>query len=297
LVMGKANVLFTVLILAICFQHASALVKWCCGGTLPSTSTDPLQFVRCGSGANDSCITTTITSAFLNATTYSCAATASCSGTGATCCQTDNCNCPAKAPYVHKTIGQVQDVISEMRSIMYPLLGIIFAVIWLVMALLFSGLPHGTLLMVSSFAVFVFGLFLVLLARSAFFGLYFAGLAACSIAVARSGGSKGPAAVALFSALGFFMLTGTVYFVNTGSLFDDVASYVGNCETNMGIDNMKQYWKPYYNLDTRCEDWLLFVEFCIYMLVLLMPMQVMLAFGMYSGGSSGGKPKSANGDL
>jgi len=298
--MAKSSVLFTVLLLAISCQYASALVKWCCGGTVaPGATGDLVQFARCSSGNNDSCVTITSTSFFTNTTTvtYSCAATVSCSGTGASCCQTDNCNCPTKAPFVHKTQGQVQDVISEMRSIMFPLLGIIFAVIWLVMALMFGSLPHGTLLMVTSFAVFVFAVFIILLAKSAFFGLYFAGLAAASIAVARAGGSKGGAAIALFSALGFFMLTGTVYVVKTTPLFDDVNGYVGSCEGDMGIDNMKQYWKPYYNLDTRCEDWLLFVEFCIYMLVLLMPMQVLLAFGLYSGGSGGGKPKSANGDL
>jgi len=199
---------------------------------------------------------------------------------------------------VHKTVAQVGEVVNDMRSIMFPVLGFLFGIAWLVMAFFFKALPHGAILIINSIVVFVLGLFLLLLGRTAMIGLYFAAMAAVSVAVARGGSKKGAGVAAGLGGLGFFILTGLVYIIAPGTdMFDTLAAYVGSCEADLGITLWKSLHpdRPYHNLDTRCENYLLFLEFCIYVLILLMPVQVLAGLGLCSGGGKGGGKHSSGG--
>jgi len=231
------------LVFGVLVSQAAAVVTFCCAND-PTNPTAQLVFLRCPLTANVSC-GTTVSTGTLNF--YNCFGSASTgipcvSGNGTTCCTTDNCNCPSGPPAVHQTQQQVQDTINQMHSIMYPLLGIIFAVIWLIMAFFFSLLPHSLLLIINSICVFVFGIFLICLARTTMFGLYFCALGAFAIAVCRAKHSTGVAFAGLFAVLGFFMLTGTVFLVKAAggigdaSLIADVASYIAACEGDHAID-------------------------------------------------------------
>jgi hypothetical protein len=182
---------------------------------------------------------------------------------------------------------------------MFPVLGFLFGIAWLVMAFFYKALPHGAILIINSIVVFVFGLFLLLLGRTAMIGLYFAAMAAISVAVARGGSKKGAGVAAGLGGLGFFILTGIVDFINPGpDMFEALGSYVVGCETDLGITLWKSLHpdRPYHNLDTRCENYLLFLEFCIYVLILLMPVHVLAGLGLCSGGGKGGGKHSGGGE-
>jgi len=266
-------------------------IRFCCsgslGGTTPPTATS-VQFQECPINQNTKCYTTTT----VGITAYFCGDDSGCSMAGTTCCSTEACNCPAN---VHKTTPQIQEIGSEMRSIMYPLLGMLVALVWIVAAVFMPSLPLKVVLLVFATLDCIFGIFLVFLPVSAYVGLFFTGIGAFTIAVAMHGqGNRvGLYSICILSLLGFFVLGGFVNIVSGNPLYETVYSSIGNCENSMNIQNLDV---SYFNVNTRCENWLLFILFDIFVLFLIQPLIMMAAFftvsgGGSSGGSSGGSGK------
>jgi len=77
-----------------------------------------------------------------------------------------------------------------------------------------------------------------------------------------------------------FLLTGglTVISFNSNATpvyFDRIADYIASCENNMNIVNFDN---TYLNLNTRCENWALYVAFCTYLLFLVQPNAMIAIF-------------------
>jgi len=260
---------------------AESLVTNCCAGTIyagAAATSNSMTYYQCPQGLTDACYTYNST----QSTTYGCTSSSTCSLYS--CCTLDNCNCPASGPSIHKDYLAMTEAAGNMRSIMFPVLGIPFAIAYLVIAIFLSGLPHGVLLTVSGLITFVLALFLLLLPGSAYFGLYFAALGALCIGATRATSKFAAMSVAVLSVLGFFILTAVVYIFSGGVLFESLIfttspAAVGTsyCEQSMNIVNLQGL---YYNLNTRCENYLLFTLFCVYVLVLLQPINALFAFGL-----------------
>jgi glucose dehydrogenase len=173
-----------------------------------------------------------------------------------------------------------------MKKIMYPIMGMIFAVLWIVLAFLGGG-PVDIVLIVVGLIDAVFGIFLIFLPVTTYLGLYYILVGACSIAVARhgAGGDAGITFTLVVTVLIFFVTGGLTVFSGTGNYINNIQSYVGNCENDMNIENWD--WK-YYGLDTRCENWALFIVFCVFLLFLVQPLGIIAAFFKKSGGGGGG---------
>jgi len=264
-------------------------IRFCCGGALggttPPTATS-VQWQECPMNQNTNCLTQTAS----GISGYSCGDNSFCSTAGTTCCTTELCNCPAN---VHKTIPQIQEIGSEMRSIMYPLLGMLVALVWILSAVFMPSLPLKVVLLVFATLDCIFGMFLVFLPVSAYVGLYFTGIGAFMIAIAMHGQDNrvGLYSICILSLLGFFVLGGFVNIVSGNPLYETVYSAVGNCESSMNIQNLAV---SYFNVNTRCENWLLFILFVIFVLFLIQPPIMMAAFFMVSGGGSSGGPSGGS---
>jgi len=176
---------------------------------------------------------------------------------------------------------------------MYPIMGIIFAILWVALAFIGGG-PVDIVLIGVGLIDAVFGIFLIFLPIVTYLGLFYCLVGALSIAVARhgSGGGGGITFVMVLTIIIFFITGGlTVISYASPSAFEGIAGYIGNCETNMNIVNWDN---KYWGLDTRCENWALFTAFCVFFLFLVQPLGLISLFFKKSGGG-GGKPKGDHG--
>jgi len=227
---------------------------------------------------------TTVTGATSSTYAYSCVA--QCTGNNS-CCSTNFCNCPSGG-VVHKTVAEVQNSIGDMRSIMYPVMGIVLGIVWLVMAFLGNGLPHSIILIVVALLDAFFGIFLIFLPTTVYLGLYYIALGAFTIAIVRHGmDSKGITIVILGTIVAFLMTGGlTLIIGGDGDYVDDIYNNAGGCEGSMDILNL---FNTYYNVNTRCENFALYVVFCVFLLFLLQPITLISAyFAAKDGGGQGG---------
>jgi len=74
-----------------------------------------------------------------------------------------------------------------------------------------------------------------------------------------------------------FLVLGGITFIADGNYVDKVASWVANCEQSMHIQNLDN---SYWNLNTRCENWVLFNVFCVFLLFLVQPITLFNTFYM-----------------
>jgi len=118
-----------------------------------------------------------------------------------------------------------------------------------------------------------------------YLGLFYVLVGALSIAVARHGGS-GITFVMILTVV-IFLITGglTVVSFNKPSAFEDISGYIAGCEGNMNIVNWDN---KYWNLDTRCENYALFIAFCVFLLFLVQPIGLIGLYFKKSGGGGGG---------
>jgi uncharacterized membrane protein YgcG len=205
---------------------------------------------------------------------------------GVSSCNTDYCNCP---PEAHKSITTMPWYFGEMRKIMYPIMGMIFAVIWIALAFIGGG-PATIILMIVALLDAVFGIFLIFLPVTAFLGLFYVAIGAFTIAIAKHslGGSKAIYFLVFMTVLIFLLTGGLTFFANTFSNYVDIiASSISSCESSMNIYNWEN---SYWNLDTRCENWALFEAFVVFFLFLIQPIAVLELFfkKSKSGGGGGG---------
>jgi len=234
--------------------------------------------VECARNANSQCTTIEPPPPVGQPTiiSYDCAASSPdlCVGT-VKCCSTDNCNCPDG---VHKTAQQVGDATGDMRKIMFPIMGLVFGLSWVALAFFINRIPHHVLtLTVISLIDVIFGIFLIFIPATAFLGLYFIALGAFSILVIRNGQPhQGMILIAVGSLLAFLVISGIVYVVSGGgNIIDQVQGSVQSCEGNLHLQNVDE---SYWNLNTRCENWVLFTVFSVFLLFLLQPITLMNTF-------------------
>jgi len=174
---------------------------------------------------------------------------------------------------------------------MYPIMGIIFAVIWIALAFIGGG-PATIVLMIVALLDAVFGIFLIFLPVTAFLGLFYVAIGAFTIAISKHnlGGSKALYFLVAMTVLIFLLTGGLTFFANTTANYIDIIassinSFSNGCEDSMNIDNWEN---NYWNLDTRCENWALFEAFVVFFLFLLQPIAVLELFFKKSGGGGGG---------
>jgi len=88
--------------------------------------------------------------------------------------------------------GMTQEF-GEMKKIMYPIMGVIFGVLWIILAFIGASLPHDILLIVVGLIDAIFGIFLIFLPVTTFLGLFYVAVGAFTIAVCRHswGGDRG----------------------------------------------------------------------------------------------------------
>jgi len=191
------------------------------------------------------------------------------------CCGTDYCN-SFPGVKVKKDDYEMSLVKARMRSIMYPVLGMIFGVLWLLAAVFLPTFPSGWLLLIMGFLDAFFGLFLIFVPQTTYLGLYFVALGAFLIYISHHDGYHHDHwAAALFAVIGFLEISGLTFIpFNNAPWFDQVTPQ--RCWTDLGYDIAPPY--GYYGYPTRCENYLLFVLFCIYMLFLLQPFTFMLTW-------------------
>jgi len=192
------------------------------------------------------------------------------------CCQKYGCN-GGPGLDVHKDVVEMDVKKAAMRSIMYTILGMIFGVVWLISAILMPTFPSGWLQLIYGIIVAFFGLFLVLIPQTTYLGLYFVALGAFFVYISHHDGKYHDNTAGAFGcAVGFLIISGLT-FVSFGTGDWVTLTTPSQCFTDLGYD-IDPYGENLYGYPTRCENYLLYVLFCIYMLLLLMPFGIMLAW-------------------
>jgi len=239
---------------------------------------------KCLAPANAKCGTYTDSTTSPPTVTYGCAPDSVQVIPGVSVCTTDFCNCPSDGT-VHKTFTAVGWFFGDMRRIMYPIMGMIFAVLWVILAF-FGGGPVDIVLLIVAIIDLIFGILLIFLPVTTYLGLFYCVLAALTIAVVKHdiGGKFGLIFVILLTCLIFLLTGGLTWIAGSGNYFDLVASYPSGCESNMNIVNWDNL---YQNLDTRCEHFALFIGFCVFLLFLVQPIALIALFFKKSGGGGG----------
>jgi hypothetical protein len=246
-------------------------VRYCCTGSYdsrnPLTSGSNIIQSTCPANANARCLTNTPDGNSL--TSLSCGADDAISTSS---CDNDYCNCP-------NGWNRLQDdpdpMYGDMKKIMFPVMGVIFGVLWVVMAFIGRRISADIMLLVLGIIDAVLGIFLIFVPVTTFLGLFYIAIGALSIAVARHywGGHTG---------LDFYLALTTIIFLLTGGLtfvafdfgngldyFNRVSFYVPFCDSDMNINEGGR--------STRCGNYAYFVAFCVYLLFLIQPLALLFA--------------------
>jgi len=254
-------------------------IRYCCSGVAPSV-TQAICHPAVYTGSSKCFTETTIPTAAV----YGCSGDNLPAPSTAKTCTTDYCNCP---PEAHKTVTTMGWFFGDMRKIMYPVMGILFAVIWIALAFLGGG-PVDAILMVVALIDAIFGIFLIFLPVTAYLGLFYVAIGAFTLAVSKHslGGKAGMYFLIVMTIVIFLLTAGLTFIALSASAFasnyfDQIESYITSCEGDMNIIN----WElSYWNLDTRCENWALFTAFCVFFLFLVQPIALLELFFKKSGG-------------
>eukprot|EP01123_Difflugia_compressa_P014166 TRINITY_DN705_c0_g1_i1.p1 TRINITY_DN705_c0_g1~~TRINITY_DN705_c0_g1_i1.p1 ORF type:complete len:356 (-),score=36.19 TRINITY_DN705_c0_g1_i1:143-1090(-) len=284
------------------FIYQTVSLRYCCRGVIYSNPAFPsqIQQVDCGTinNAEIGCVTMSLS----NLTYYDCATTVLPEESNGTrppytqnqnesylqypycdpkykCCTSgEYCNCDSK---VHKTTTQVQNIGGQMRQIMYPIMGVIFGIVWVACAAVANLLNLHLVLMVNGFVTALFGIFLILLPVTTYLGLLYIAVGSFAVAVIRGGGDKAALRAVGVVSLIVFLLTGGLTLValdnntNLGPYMDRLLNTVGQCDSSMDIVVVNN---EYFNLSIRCENYLLLTCFCVFLLFLLQPFTIMASF-------------------
>jgi len=179
---------------------------------------------------------------------------------------------------VNKDDVAMNETIADMKSMMYTILGMIFGTLWLLAAVFLPAFPSGWLQLIYGIVVAFFGCFLIFIPHSTYLGLYFVALGAFFIYISHHDGRYDDhTAAAVGCVVGFLIISGLT-FVAFGSGDWVSTTTPTQCYTDLGYDMPANAPVNLYGYPTRCENYLLFVLFCIYMLLLLMPFGKMLAW-------------------
>jgi hypothetical protein len=258
-----------VILLVIFLGLAQADVKYCCTGTYDRNNLqgagNNLVQTQCPADSTR-CLTNVPTGSSM--TTLSCGNDAS---SATTFCGSDNCNCPSGL----QTYSARDDEFGQMKMIMFPIMGCIFGVFWVLLAFFGKRISSDIMLLVVGIIDAIFGIFLIFVPVTTFLGLFYIAVGALSVAISRHfwGGHTG---------LDFYLALTTIIFLLTGGLtfvafdfgkgldyFNRIAGYVPFCDSDMNIYAGGR--------STRCGNYAYFVAFCVYLLFLIQPIALLFA--------------------
>jgi hypothetical protein len=249
-----------IILFVIYLGFARADVDSCCIGTVdPFDDNDMNDLVptACPPGATDRCVMDRQS----GVTNYFCGSD---NTTGTYTCGTDNCNCPS---HIH------DPEYGELKKIMYPVMGVIFGVLWVLLAFIGAALPVSIILIVVGLVDAILGIFLILLPLTTFLGLFYMAVGAFTIAVSRHswGGDTGIDFLLALTVI-VFLLTGGLTFVAFDFGFGDdyvnrIRGYVPFCARDMNLSDGGD----------RCGNYAYFVTFCVYLLFLIQPIAMIAA--------------------
>jgi hypothetical protein len=163
---------------------------------------------------------------------------------------------------------------------MYPVMGVIFGLLWVILAFIGSRLPLTAMLIIIGLLDALFGICLIFVPVTTFLGLFYIAVGAFSIAIARHrwGGDRGIDFLLALTII-IFLLTGGLTFIafDFGQGRDYVnrlESYVPFCDRDMNINSDGG---SNGRLSSRCENYVLFVIFSVYLLFLIQPIAMIAA--------------------
>jgi hypothetical protein len=255
-------------ILFVIYFGVAASVHICCTGSLDTLTYKFTGLVptTCQSGTTDRCVI----DVQQFGRNYSCGSE---STPGSYYCYTDYCNCPSY---------DSGNVFGEMKKIMYPVMGMIFGVLWIIQAFIGARLPVSIILIVVGLIDAILGIFLILLPITTFLGLFYMAVGTFTIAVSRHswGGDTGVNFLLALTVI-VFLLTGGLTFVafDFGSGNDYVTrirSYLPYCVRDMNLLHIEGN-NIINDGKIRCENYTYFVTFCVYLLFLIQPIAMVAA--------------------
>jgi len=168
----------------------------------------------------------------------------------------------------------------EMKKIMYPVMGMVFGILWIILAFIGARLPLDVILIVVGLIDAIFGIFLIFLPVTTFLGLFYVAVGAFTIAVCRHswGGDRGIDFLLALTII-IFLLTGGLTFIayDAGLGFDYITrissyTYLSNCDNDMNIN-----LDPGQVRSTRCGNWAFFIAFSVFLLFLVQPIALIAA--------------------
>jgi len=242
-------------------------VYYCCSGTSNTNKDIPtlLEMTLCPKGFRDYCLKVD----FSPYTFYNCSAEAYCSLAGVTCCSTDNCNCPSDGT-VHKSLANLSQSFGDLRKIMYPVIGVVFGLFYIIFA--FMNCLHPVIIALIILLDILFGIFLIFLPTTVYLGLLHIALGMLIILCQNLNFTLFP----ILSSFVVFLYTGGLTFLSGMNFVDRISNSAILCESRMNLVNLDN---SYWNLDTRCENYSLFVAFCVFVLFVIQPLYILAAFG------------------
>jgi len=206
------------IILFLIFLGLAQAVNFCCSGTFNPNNPNNFDGVdreNCDNAASDVCITS-FDNTGSSGTSRQLLDCGNSTGSNAVC-TTDGCNCPpgflTSQPTNQASNNVTSDdpVFGSMRSIMYPVMGVIFGLIWIILAFIVARLPLDLLLLICGIMDAIFGLFLIFIPITTFLGLFYMAIGAFTIAITRHrwGGDTG---------IDFLLALTIIIFLLTGGL-------------------------------------------------------------------------------
>jgi hypothetical protein len=261
-------------------------VTYCCSGTyIPNNpSQSSYNRIECPDDANTRCLIDFPTGSS-NASSIRALGCGDNSTDESRGCDTDNCNCPTDTDRdpdnyfeTNATPDYMASKFGDLKKIMYPVMGVVFGVIWVILAFLGLRLPLDLLLLLVGLIDAIFGIFLIFIPITTFLGLFYIAVGAFTIAICRHtwGGDTGIDFLLALTTI-VFLLTGGLTFVaydwgyGKDYVVTRISGYIPLCDRDMNIDNDDS------NLSTRCGNYALFVTFSVYLLFLVQPIAMIAA--------------------
>jgi len=174
-------------------------------------------------------------------------------------------------------LADVNSEFGEMKKIMFPIMGIIFGVLWIILAFVGAALPYDIILLIIGLLDGIFGIFLIFLPVTTFLGLFYLAVGALTITVSRHswGGDRGIDFLLALTVI-IFLLTGGLTFIAFDfgqglDYFSRIGAYVPFCDNDMNIDHAPGQYSD------RCGNYALFVAFSVFLLFLLQPIALLCA--------------------
>jgi hypothetical protein len=279
----------TILLFLIYLGLAQA-VNFCCSGTFDPNDPndfDDVQRLDCPNAPSAVCLTNFDSTDNENSSAIRNLGCGNNSTGAISVCNTDGCNCPQgfvanpSTPAASNNTSNYDPVFGNMKSIMYPVMGVIFGLIWIALAFIGARLPLDLLLLIIGILDAVFGIFLIFIPITTFLGLFYMAVGAFTIAITRHawGGDTGIDFLLSLTII-IFLLTGGLTFVSFDwgrgfNFVDRLSAYTPfTCDNDM---NIRQNPNDYGYRSTRCHNYAYFVTFSVFLLFLIQPIGMIAA--------------------